>query len=1151
MSSGIKIPSTSLGLKHVVFVFIGICFTLTVSGLEQKSFYFDNLTRQRGLVQSNIRTITSDHKGYVWLGSSDGLYKWDGLSLSVYRNRGEDSISLSDPNITALYEDPDHSGLWIGTTFGGLNFLDYSTYHFRSWLTSANNEHHLNNITAISRINDSTLVAGTNSRGLFILHFSGSKLVRTESIHNDETGKQYRVFSIKKTGNETFAGTSKGLFIFSEKGEPEFFSKEMFANQNQESWIKDFAEVEAGQIIIATNQGLGRWKPEEQNAVPIKLQEELGEITTVAPSSRNKNHLWAGTLNSGLYYINIKSGEVVHHATSETNGQGSSIVHNQINDLLFYPHQPILMAATPAGVSSADFGRILFNSYDLREWSDAGNTSVFFVMEDSRERLWFWSLAGLYRQKQPGEKFTKLLNTQYGKNKNLVRGGTETSDSSLFFATSNGLLEMHTEQPHRKWHTFTHQNIPDEELNNLKGLRKDQSDHIWLVSPRATIMFDKKENQSHIYPFPLEKWDQSSIDVSDLIFSEKDSITYIGTKGPWLLQLDTKTGSYQRIPTNPDTSENNENIKSNHIMSMDIDNQKRLWIATYGNGLLYLDKENQCLRDDYAQGTLAGNTYAVRFAADDHLWMSTDYGITRLNPENKTTNEFGLQEGTFCQEFNERAIYETQKGHLLMGGTNGFVRFHPEKIRLNNYIPPVYISSYFTGKPGVTKEDGTMREVLPLRSKEIEIPYHQKVISFETSVLNFRHPSKNRISWKLEGFDEEWSEAPASHIISYSNLNPGKYRLYVKGANNHGVWNDKGDYLDIHIKAPFYMRWWFPWAIGIFLVAAVIFAFWLRTKILRRQKHLLHKLVQEKTQNLRQAYQKLEESQRKVIDQNKELKMHRNELEKLVTRRTADLERAKKQAEEADRLKTSFLANLSHEIRTPMNAIVGFSSLLNNMDISEQDKNDFVRMIQQSGENLLTLINDIIDISRIETGQMTFHPESFQLDAFLHDIIKSVSFDPEKKENIDLKLNIPEKLNETFIYTDKQRLRQVITNLLSNALKFTNEGHVILSVDHMKGNNLLQFIPGFETKNLPEEVILFMIEDTGIGISMEHQKNIFEPFRKAEGQDEIKYGGMGLGLSIVKSILPVLGGDLTFKSQPGYGTTFYFYIPYNKRSLDS
>jgi len=1119
------------------------CLALTGKGQNQNSFYFENLTRQRGLVQSNIRTITSDHEGYVWLGSSDGLYKWDGTSLSVYRSKGEDSISLSDPNITALYEDTDHSGLWIGTTFGGLNFLDFSTNHFRHWHTAANDDHLLHKIIAICRVNDSTLIAGTKSKGLFLLHFSGQQLLRTEKIQNKETTKQYRIFSIKKFGNKIFAGTSKGLFILSEKGDAEFFPNIFRKNKNQEIWIRDFAEVAPNKFIIATNHTLWRWEPEKQDALPIQISREINEITNIAPSSQ-KNHLWAGTLNNGLYYINIKTGKIVHHATTGSNGRGSSIVHNQINDLLLYPHQPILMAATPAGVSSADFGRILFNSYDLRKWSDAGNTSVFVVLQDSKKRLWFWSLAGLYRQEKPGEKFTKLLDTRYGENKNLVRAGTETGDSSLFFATSNGLLEMHTEKPDHKWHTFNHEKLPDEELNDLKGMRKDQSDHIWLASPLATIFFDKEENQSRIYPFPLKKWNKTSMNVSDLIFSEKDSLVWIGTKDSWLLRLNTKTGRYKRIPSTPDASGDHQQMKSNHIMSMDFDNQNRLWIATYGNGLLYLDRENQCLRDDYAQGTLSGNTYGVRFATDNHLWVSTDYGITRLDPENNTTNEFGLQEGTFCQEFNERAIYEAPDGELLIGGTNGFIKFHPEKIRLNNYVPPVHISSYFTGKSVVTAENKDIRKVLPVRGKEIEISYRQKTISFETSVLNFRHPSKNRISWKLEGFDEEWSEAPASHIISYSNLKPGQYRLYVKGANNHGVWNDKGDYLDIQVKAPFYMKSWFPWAVGIFIVLTGIFAFWLRTKILSRQKHLLHDLVREKTKDLRQAYQQLEESQRKVMDQNKELEMHRNELEKLVTRRTADLERAKKKAEEADRLKTSFLANLSHEIRTPMNAIVGFSSLLNSMDIPGRDKEDFVRMIQQSSDNLLNLINDIIDISRIETGQMTFHPEKFKLAPFLNDIIRSLSFDPTKKDHIELKLNIPEKLNNTLIHTDKQRLRQVIVNLLSNAFKFTNEGHVALTVEQMTGENMLHFIPGFEIKNPPEEIILFMVEDTGIGISMEHQKNIFEPFRKADGQDQTRYGGMGLGLSIVKSILPVLGGDLTFKSQPGYGTTFYFYIPF-------
>jgi signal transduction histidine kinase len=279
------------------------------------------------------------------------------------------------------------------------------------------------------------------------------------------------------------------------------------------------------------------------------------------------------------------------------------------------------------------------------------------------------------------------------------------------------------------------------------------------------------------------------------------------------------------------------------------------------------------------------------------------------------------------------------------------------------------------------------------------------------------------------------------------------------------------------------------------------------------------------------------------MTQNNELELHRTNLEKLVESRTEDLVKAKKKAEESDRLKTAFLANLSHEIRTPLNAIVGFSNLLSKGDFSEKEKSEFVQMIQRSADNLLVLINDIIDISRIETGQIKLNPKCFQLGPFLNDIITSLSFEPTKSDMVDLQLDVSPEVWKYKAINDEQRLRQIIVNLLNNAFKFTHQGHVRLCVERLKSNEMLAFIPWLEKENMPDNILLFIIEDTGIGISPKHQQHIFEPFIKLENKGKTLYSGMGLGLSIVKSILQVIEGSITVKSQPGHGTTFYCYVP--------
>lgn len=1108
-------------------------------------FHFTNLSRENGLVQSNIRAITCDHRGFVWFGSSDGLYEWDGLSLSIYTSEPDDSTTLSDDNISCLYADPNQKGLWIGTMFGGINYFDFKTKEFQSCLPLIGNDkeknNYLNIVNSLCKINDSTLLAGTQAQGLIKLSFKNNKLISTENFTPPDNDKSFRVFNIKKINSQIFAGTSIGLFVISEEGElVKHFSPFAFSEKT-ETIFKDFTQLPSGQIVMASVNRLWYWDQEHHSASLLATGNNISNITSLATD--HKGNLWIGTITEGLYCYDTKKRTLLHYTTDITGKDNSALLNNQINDLIFYRHQPILMATTPTGISTIDFNRHIFKSFDISKVSDAGNTSVYFLLKHPNKSRWFWTLDGLYRQETRSKKFQNILHSDVGNRVNLINDGI-IKNRTIWFATSNGVLEMPEDTITGEWHFFEHQDVSDKKLNDFFSLKVDSNGKIWMVSRGGLVIFNPDTEEYTVYPFPLEEWGLDTMPVTDLVLNKSEDACWIGSKSQFLIKFDLPNQKFLRIPAAVKTADSTRHSKANYVLSLETDENNRLWLATYGNGLLYLNPDSQTIKNDFATSSLSGNTYAVTLGSDSNLWVSTDYGVTQLNPETGDVREFGLDEGTFCQEFNEGALFQTSKGEILMGGMNGFIEFDPRKIKLNNYVPPVYITSYAIGSSNVTIGGQVLRDVKSVKSKEIEIPYGKNVVSFEASVLNFSHSNKNQISWKLEGFDEKWSFAPGYHAMTYSNLPPGKYRLKVRGANNHKVWNYEGDYLDIVIKAPFFLQPWFPWVIGVLILILIILVYRLQTRLLHDQKAMLSKMVKERTRSLQEANSELKKSREKVMVQNQELEMHRHDLKKLVAERTRDLEKAKKKAEESDRLKTAFLANLSHEIRTPMNAIVGFSSLLSNTDLSKDDKNEFVKMIQQSGENLLALINDIIDISRIETGQMVLQQESFILGPFLEEIIKTLKMQPQRNSKVEIKPDIPDHLFYQSINTDKQRLRQVITNLMSNAMKFTPEGHVKLSVETFKGSELIVFVPWFDVKTVPENMLLFTVEDTGIGISEKNQKTIFEPFSRVENSSESIYGGMGLGLSIVKSILSALNGNITLKSRPGEETTFYFYLPY-------
>ncbi len=309
--------------------------------------------------------------------------------------------------------------------------------------------------------------------------------------------------------------------------------------------------------------------------------------------------------------------------------------------------------------------------------------------------------------------------------------------------------------------------------------------------------------------------------------------------------------------------------------------------------------------------------------------------------------------------------------------------------------------------------------------------------------------------------------------------------------------------------------------IGVYLLA-VTFEF-------VRDRTYKSLLLSNKKQSL--YLEKITHQQKEILSQNTELEKHRHHLEQLVKERTLDLEIAKKKAEESDRLKSSFLANMSHEIRTPLNAIVGFSSLITDSDLPVKQKDEISYYINHNSDTLLRLIDDIIDLSKIESGQLKVDKRECNIDKIFSLLFEIFN---EKRENlsknkIEIKINNKLKKEDSIIYTDPTRLQQILSNLIDNALKFTEKGFVEYGCSFSDENN---------------QELTFYVKDTGIGLSPDQQIQIFNRFNKIEEDKRKLYRGTGLGLSISKNLGKLLGGKLWVESEKDMGSTFYFTIPF-------
>ncbi len=411
-------------------------------------------------------------------------------------------------------------------------------------------------------------------------------------------------------------------------------------------------------------------------------------------------------------------------------------------------------------------------------------------------------------------------------------------------------------------------------------------------------------------------------------------------------------------------------------------------------------------------------------------------------------------------------------------------------------------------------------------TREIRLKHDENVFTIEFTNLNFIHPERRKYMYRMENFKDEWFTVDSrERKVTYTNLNPGKYLFRVRSTNNDGTWSEQEAQLSIVIRPP----WWNTLLIRIIsillIASAVIGFYYFRLYRLNRQKKQLEVKVKERTNEIYEANTRLEEHQREVMKQNLELEKHRNNLEQLVLDQTAELEIALRKAWQSDHLKSAFLANMSHEIRTPMNAIVGFSSLLDDQDITQKERKEHIDLIHSNSESLLMLINDILDLSLIEANQLVVRSEPFSLNELVNQI---VSYYKMRTKNAGFKFRVSHSLKEEdlVLLSDKFRMRQILSNFMSNACKFTTMGTV--EFGSARENDLLQLY----------------VRDTGIGISRENMQYLFERFHKLGEESSTTVRGAGLGLAISKKLADLLGGTIEVQSEPGSGSVFTFSIPY-------